>query len=90
MTELLTRAEYAAIADSLDLPATPFIDGKYRRGSGAKMKTLNPATGKVLTEISTAGKKDVALAVRKARESFDQGHWARLHCLLYTSPSPRD
>jgi gamma-glutamyl-gamma-aminobutyraldehyde dehydrogenase len=79
MTELLTRAEYAAIADSLDLPATPFIDGKYRRGSGAKMKTLNPATGKVLTEISTAGKKDVELAVRKARESFDQGHWARLH-----------
>ena len=30
MTELLTRAEYAAIAADLDLPATPFVDGKFR------------------------------------------------------------
>ncbi|MEM8632401.1 MAG: aldehyde dehydrogenase [Pseudomonadota bacterium] len=79
MTELLTRAEYAAIAKDIDLPAAPFIDGKFRAGSGPTMPTLNPATGEVLTTIASAGADDVDLAVVKAREAFDQGHWSRLH-----------
>ncbi len=79
MTELLTRAEYAAIAADLDLPAAPFIDGKFRKGSGAAMPTLNPATGDVLTTIASAGAADVDLAVEKARDAFEQGLWSRLH-----------
>ena len=73
MTDLLTRAEYAAISADLDLPATPFVDGKFRKGSGPMMETVNPATGEVLTKISTAGKDDVDFAVQKAREAFDRG-----------------
>ncbi|MDJ0820197.1 MAG: aldehyde dehydrogenase [Paracoccaceae bacterium] len=79
MTDLLTRAEYAAIAADLSFPATPFIDGKYRRGTGPDMPTTNPATGETLATISTAGAEDVDLAVVKAREAFEQGHWSRLH-----------
>jgi gamma-glutamyl-gamma-aminobutyraldehyde dehydrogenase len=79
MSELLTRDEYAAIADDLDLPSTPYIDGKFRKGTGPMMATLNPATGAELTQISTAGPEDVDLAVSKAREAFDAGIWARLH-----------
>ena len=79
MTELLTRAEYAAIAADLDLPTTPYIDGKFRKGRGKAMDTLNPATGERLAKISTASAKDVDLAVEKAREAFDQGHWSKLH-----------
>ncbi|MGC3937549.1 aldehyde dehydrogenase [Roseobacter sp. EG26] len=79
MTDLLTHAEYAAIAAELDFPATPFIDGKFRKGTGQLMPTLNPATGEEITQISTAGPEDVALAVTKAREAFEQGHWARMH-----------
>jgi gamma-glutamyl-gamma-aminobutyraldehyde dehydrogenase len=79
MTELLTRAEYAAIAADLDLPATPFIDGKFQRGHGPMMDTVNPATGEVLTSISTANSDDVDVAVSKAREAFDRGEWSRLH-----------
>ena len=45
MTDLLTRDEYAAIAADLDLPAAPFIDGKFRAGSGAPLLTLNPDPG---------------------------------------------
>lgn len=78
MTDLLTRAEYAAIAQDLDLPAAPFIDGKFRRGGGAMMPTVNPATGKVLASVSTADAGDVDLAVAKAREAFDQGVWSRM------------
>jgi gamma-glutamyl-gamma-aminobutyraldehyde dehydrogenase len=79
MTDLLTRAEYAAIAADLDFPAAPFIDGKFRKGAGGMMATLNPATGEEIAKISTADASDVDLAVTKAREAFDQGHWARMH-----------
>ncbi|MDD9979262.1 MAG: aldehyde dehydrogenase [Boseongicola sp.] len=79
MTELLTHAEYQAIAAEIDLPAAPYIDGKFRKGAGKPMKTVNPATGKVLATLSTAGAKDVDLAVKKAREAFDQGLWSKAH-----------
>ena len=79
MTELLTREEYAAIAADLDLPAAPFIDGKFRKGNGPVMETVNPATGEVLTKISTANAEDMDFAVKKAREAFDRGEWSRAH-----------
>ena len=79
MTDLLTRTEYQAIADSLDPPRTAFIDGKFRAGKGAKMPTLNPATGDAICEIAACNDKDVDLAVSKAREAFDQGGWRTTH-----------
>ncbi|MEO1048877.1 MAG: aldehyde dehydrogenase family protein, partial [Pseudomonadota bacterium] len=79
MTDLLTRAEYAAIAASLDMPASPFIDGKFRPGTGPDMPTVNPATGATLATIRTASAEDVDLAVEKAREAFDQGAWSKAH-----------
>lgn len=79
MSDLLTREEYGAIAADLDLPRTPFVDGKFRKGSGPLMETVNPATGKVLTEISTANADDVDFAVQKAREAFERGEWSKAH-----------
>ena len=79
MSDLLTKAEYQAIAQDMDFPRTAFIDGKYQAGSGATFATVNPATGAVLTEISGCNDADVDFAVRKAREAFDQGHWSKLH-----------
>ncbi|MEM9148532.1 MAG: aldehyde dehydrogenase [Pseudomonadota bacterium] len=79
MTELLTRAEYGALAADLDLPAAPFVDGKFRSGTGPALPTVNPATGETLTTIASASAEDVDFAVAKAREAFEQGHWARLH-----------
>ena len=63
---MLSREEYQAIADSLDFPRSAFIDGKFIPGSGKKMPTTNPATGKKLCDISACNKKDVDLAVSKA------------------------
>ena len=79
MSELLTNEEYKSLGASLDFPQSPFIDGKYHKGSGALMPTLNPSTGKEITSITTASAEDVDLAVGKAREAFDQGRWCRLH-----------
>lgn len=77
MSELLTHAEYTALAEALEPPRSPFIDGKYQRGRGPVMATTNPATGDVLAEIATANAEDVDLAVTKAREAFDQGVWSK-------------
>ena len=79
MSELLTYEEYKSLGASLDFPQSPFIDGKYYKGSGALLATLNPSTGKEITSITTASDEDVDLAVQKAREAFDQGRWCRLH-----------
>ncbi|MGB0410113.1 MAG: aldehyde dehydrogenase [Pikeienuella sp.] len=79
MTDLLTHAEYQALADALDPPRAAFIDGRYRPGTGASLVTTNPATGDVITEIAACGADDVDLAVGKARQAFDQGVWARQH-----------
>ena len=79
MSELLTHEEYKSLGASLDFPQSPFIDGKYHKGSGELITTLNPSTGKEITSITTASHKDIDLAVEKAREAFDQGRWCRLH-----------
>ena len=68
MTDLLTRDEYAAIARDLTPPAAAFIDGRYRAGRGAKLDTVNPATGQVITTIAACNAADVDDAVAKARE----------------------
>ena len=76
---LLTKDEYAAIAGSIDFPAAAFIDGKFRAGKGARLATINPATGKTLTEIAACNAKDVDFAAAKARQTFEQGHWSKMH-----------
>ncbi len=79
MSDLLTKAEYQAIADSINFPRAAFIDGKYRAGKGAKLATVNPATGETICEIAACNAKDVDFAVEKARGAFDRGDWAKLH-----------
>ncbi|RFB79748.1 aldehyde dehydrogenase [Methylovirgula sp. 4M-Z18] len=76
MRDLLTAAEYAAIARSMSYPSNAFIDGAFRpAASGKTFKTTNPATGEVLTEVAACGPADVDYAVSKAKEAFEDGRW---------------
>ncbi len=79
MSELLTLSEYQAIAENIDFPRTPFIDGKFRAGSGSMLKTINPATNQLICEINACNADDVDFAVVKAREAFEQGRWSKIH-----------
>jgi gamma-glutamyl-gamma-aminobutyraldehyde dehydrogenase len=79
VTELLTRADYAAIAAALSPPEAAFIDGRFRAGTGPVLQSANPATGETIAAIAGAGAEDVDFAVAKAREAFDDGRWARQH-----------
>ncbi|SVC73250.1 uncharacterized protein METZ01_LOCUS326104, partial [marine metagenome] len=80
MPDLLTHEEYQAIGKSLDFPTNAFINGQFQVSkSGNTFETINPATGQVIAKIAACNADDVDHAVMKARESFDQGHWSKLH-----------
>ncbi|WP_103310908.1 MULTISPECIES: aldehyde dehydrogenase [unclassified Pseudomonas] len=79
MRDLLTAAEYAAIAKSMSFPNTAFINGAFKPAiSGNTFATVNPATGELLTEVSACAAEDVDYAVSKAREAFEDGRWRLL------------
>ena len=55
-----------------------FIDGAFRPAlSGARFTTENPATGQPLAEIAAGDAPDIDLAVRAARDAFEDGRWSR-------------
>ncbi len=59
-------SDHVRLAKSYDL----FIGGKWVK-AGKRMKTVNPATEKVLAEVGEAGAKEVDLAVKAARKAYD-------------------
>ena len=78
--KLLTHAENKAIAAELSLPCNAFIDGKFQPAKSKKrFDSINPATGETISKIAACNWKDVDLAVSKARESFEDGRWSKLH-----------
>lgn len=79
MRDLLTAAEYAAIATSMSFPANAFINGAFKPAiSGETFASSNPATGEFLQDIAACGSADVDYAVSKAKEAFDDGRWRLL------------
>lgn len=46
--------------------------------SGKTFATTNPATGERICLVDEAGKEDVDIAVRAAREAFEHGEWSRM------------
>src|SRR5699024_10780899 len=76
MSDLLTAEVYAALAKTVSLPQNAFMNGSFRQAVSDKtFKTLNPATGALLTEVAACEAADVDYAVSKAREAFDDGRW---------------
>lgn len=76
MRDLLTAAEYAAIAGTMVFASNAFIDGSFRPAmSGRTFPTINPATGAVLANVAACDAADVDFAVAKAKGAFDDGRW---------------
>ncbi|KAI3775506.1 hypothetical protein L1987_50085 [Smallanthus sonchifolius] len=56
-----------------------FINGEFVDSiSGNTFETINPATEEVLATVAEGRKEDIDLAVKAAREAFDNGPWPRL------------
>lgn len=76
MGDLLSKAEYAAIAKEISLPSNAFIDGAFKPAiSGQTFATHNPATGEFLTDVAACSSEDVDFAVSNAKEAFEDGRW---------------
>ncbi len=74
--------EYAPAPESRDIANLKpsyrmFVDGQFTDGTGEPLKTINPATGEVLAEVSTASTADVDRAVKAARRAYDKV-WGRM------------
>ncbi|GJU36578.1 aldehyde dehydrogenase family 2 member C4-like protein [Tanacetum coccineum] len=56
-----------------------FINGEFVDSiSGTTFNTIDPATEEVLATLAEGRKEDIDLAVKAAREAFDNGPWPRL------------
>ena len=73
-----------ALPEQLSEPARQFasrrrellIDGEWvDAADGRTFETIDPATGRPITEVAHAGAEDVDRAVRAARAALDQGPW---------------
>jgi gamma-glutamyl-gamma-aminobutyraldehyde dehydrogenase len=80
MSDLLTTSQYQALADTIIIPNSSFIAGKLHTAINKNiLDVINPATSKVISTLPACDTKDVDLAVRAAREAFEQGVWSKLH-----------
>jgi aldehyde dehydrogenase (NAD+) len=56
-----------------------YINGEFVESvSGKTFETINPATEEVLAVVSEAGPEDIDIAVRAARQAFEQGPWSKM------------
>ncbi|MCB7129096.1 MAG: aldehyde dehydrogenase family protein [Candidatus Brocadiales bacterium] len=70
------KSESGAKSSAKIKPGKMLIDGKWVNSrSGKTLKTINPATGKVITSIACGDRRDVNLAVKAARRAFESGPW---------------
>ena len=70
-----TPFEYAPAPESrsvVDIASSYglFIDGEFVDGTGGSLKSINPATEEVLTEVAEASAADVDRAVKAARRAY--------------------
>lgn len=78
MTDLLSRAERAALAAAPAPPQGAFVDGGFRPAvSGETVGAMNPAAGAALGPVAACAAADADLAVEQAREAFVDGRGAR-------------
>ena len=74
----MSKTDYKSIAKKLKFEGRAYINGKYVDAiDGAKFENINPATGETLCSVSKCNNKDVDLAVKVSRKTFESGVWSR-------------
>lgn len=58
--------------------AACYIAGKWRKGEGEVIRSVDPTRGAVIAETPSASSQQVSEAVAAARQAFDGGEWSRL------------
>jgi len=77
--ETLSHEDWVNLADNLKIETELFIDGTSVPAiNGARLDTINPATGKVLASIACGSTDDINLAVAAAKRAWDDGRWKNM------------
>ncbi|MFP8967504.1 aldehyde dehydrogenase [Pokkaliibacter sp. CJK22405] len=77
MSQALNYQQWQALASSLHFQTHGLINGKpYSAKSGKTFPLVNPATGKVLAEMTECAEADIDIAVSAARDAFEDRRWA--------------
>ena len=67
------------VKSNLNYPSQLFINGKYQKSISEKsFDNISPIDGKIINKVFLSQQEDVDLAVSKARETFNNGHWSKL------------
>ena len=67
------------VAEFINKPRTMLINGQWVNAiSGKTFPTYNPATGEVLAQVAEGDRADIDLAVKAARNAFDNSPWRRM------------
>ena len=78
-TTLETQKVSKKVADFLGRKHKLLINGKWVDAtSGKTFDVVNPATAERMATVAEGGREDVDLAVRAAREAFEQGPWSKM------------
>jgi len=68
---------WPALAEQLTINSQAFINGQYQDAqSGQYFDAISPVHGKSIAKVSRCNQDDLELAVKAARNSFEQGAWA--------------
>jgi len=79
MSAALSLDDWTGRAGALNYRNQAFIGGKYvPAASGKTFDCLSPIDGRLLTKVAACEAADVDLAVRSAREAFENGAWSRM------------
>jgi gamma-glutamyl-gamma-aminobutyraldehyde dehydrogenase len=76
-----THAQWQSVADQArsSIETRLFIDGDFvDAAGGGRFKTINPATGETLAEMSAGMPADIDRAVAAARGAYRSGSWSRI------------
>jgi len=79
MSAQLSRDDWKGRVGGLSYRNQAFIGGKFMPSlSGKTFDCVNPATGKILTQVAACDKEDVDVAVKIARAAFEGGKWSTM------------
>lgn len=77
--ETQTDLLYPQVIEFLKDTKNLFINGKFVEAkSGKTFETYNPVNGEVLANVAEADEQDVDIAVKSAREAFEDGPWSKM------------
>jgi 4-guanidinobutyraldehyde dehydrogenase/NAD-dependent aldehyde dehydrogenase len=74
-----TLEYWTQLADELDFEGRAFINGQYQPAkSGETFPDRSPIDNRLLVDVAACDSADADIAVRHAREAFNDGRWSQL------------